>query len=55
MRRPDLGCSAPAAIVTARAQFVHVREVDAETCSLNPINYSASLGYQVSANGAPFR
>lgn len=49
MRQPNTGCNAPAAIVTAAAQFVAIGDVRSRTCALKPIDFSYSLGYHVSA------
>ena len=48
MRQPGAGCNAPAAIVTALAQFVAVGEATPAACVAKPIDYSYSLGYHVS-------
>ena len=48
MRQPAAGCNAPAAIVTAVAQFVHIGDATPATCAVKPIDYSYSLGYHVS-------
>ncbi len=48
MRQPNAGCNAPAAIVTAAAQFVAIEDIRSRTCAFKPIDYSYSLGYHVS-------
>ncbi len=48
MRQPNAGCNAPAAIVTAAAQFVAIEDIRSRTCGSKPIDYSYSLGYHVS-------